>query len=224
MAFSFLDLLFPKRCVSCGKIGSYICKDCFSKIEYIEKPVCSVCQRQAIGGKTHPGCRNRYSLDGLVVACRYQGAVKSAIGKVKYKWVYDIGEILTDLLVSNLWRFDLPSEIILVPIPLHAKREKWRGFNQARILATALAQKFGQPYCEALFRTKETKSQVGLKKQDRLENIKEAFDLVKSVDVGGKNFVIVDDVFTSGATMAEAGRVLKKAGAKNVWAMAVALG
>jgi ComF family protein len=224
MAFSFLDLLFPKRCVSCGRLGGYICSECFSKIKYIEKPICPVCQRQAIGGRTHPGCRNRYSLDGLVVACRYQGAVKVAIGKVKYKWVYDIGKILTDLLVSSLWRYELPSQIILVPIPLHPKREKWRGFNQAKILGGSLAQEFKQPYDEALFRSKETKSQVGFKKQDRLENIKGAFDLIRGVDVAGKNFVLIDDVYTSGATMAECAKVLKKARAKEVWAMAVALG
>jgi len=225
MANNFLlDFLFPKRCVSCGRIGSYICRECFSKIEYVEKPICPICQRQAIGGKTHPGCRNKYSLDGLVVACRYQGAVKRAIGKVKYKWVYDIGKILTDLLVGNLWRFDLPSEIILVPIPLHAKREKWRGFNQAKILGEALSKRFNQPYFEVLFRSRDTKSQVGLKKKDRLENIKGAFGLVKGVDIIDKNFALVDDVYTSGATMQEACRVLKKAGAKRVWAIAVALG
>jgi len=240
MLISFLDFLFPKRCVSCGKIGSYICRECFSQIKYIEKPICPVCQRQAIGGKTHPGCIGKYQLDGLIVACRYQGAVKAAIGKVKYKWVYDIGELLTDLIIDNFWRYELPSQIILVPVPLHPKREKWRGFNQAKILGEVLSKRFNQSYLEVLFRSRDTKSQVGLKKKDRLENIKGAFALHPAgqkkrkpfdfaqgkiiTGVSGKNIILVDDVYTSGATMREACRVLKKAGAKSVWAMAVALG
>src|SRR3989338_11120239 len=226
MALSFLDLLFPKRCVSCGKFGNYICKDCFAKIEFIEKPVCPVCQRQAIGGKTHPGCQGRLRLDGLVVATRYSGPIKKAIAKVKYRWVSDIGKILVDLLVKNLWRFDLPSETVLIPVPLHQKRKNWRGFNQAEILAKSLAKKFGVDYRDILIRTRETKSQVGLKRDERKENVKGAFSLnaiqtrfgiasqtgfVRSVE--GKNFMLVDDVYTSGATMAECCRVLKKAGA-----------
>src|SRR3989338_2601142 len=135
MALSFLDLLFPKRCVSCGKFGAYICKDCFAKIEFIQKPVCPVCQRQAVGGKTHPGCQGRLRLDGLVVATRYSGSVKKAIAKVKYKYAYDIAKILIDLIVVNLWKFDLASDLILVPVPLHVRRKNWRGFNQANKVA-----------------------------------------------------------------------------------------
>ncbi|OGD93881.1 hypothetical protein A2697_02355 [Candidatus Curtissbacteria bacterium RIFCSPHIGHO2_01_FULL_41_44] len=231
------DFLFPKRCVSCGKFGAYICKGCFSKIEYIEKPVCSVCQRQAIGGKTHPGCRSRYGLDGLVVACRYRGPVKRAITKVKYKWIYDIEKIFVDLTADNLWRFDLPSDLTIVPVPLHSKRKRWRGFNQSEILAKSLAKKFGVDLRDVLIRTRETKSQVGLKRDERKENVKGAFSLnaiqtrfgiasqtgfVRSVE--GKNFMLVDDVYTSGATMAECCRVLKKAGARQVWGLTVALG
>src|SRR3972149_2825968 len=224
MALSFLDLLFPKRCVSCGKFGAYICKSCFSKIEFIEKPVCPVCQRQAIGGKVHPGCQGRYRLDGLVVAARYRGPVKSAIAKVKYKWVYDIGKTLVDLLAASLWRFGIPDDLILVPIPLHTRRKNWRGFNQAEILAKSLSLKFNQPYGEYLARIIETASQVGLKRDERQKNVKGAFRLRTGADVSGKNILLVDDVYTSGATMQEACRVLKKAGAKTVWAMAVALG
>ena len=227
-----LDLIFPKRCVSCGRFGTYICRDCSSKIEYIDKPVCPVCQRQAVSGKTHPGCSGRFRLDGLVVVCRYRGPIKRAIAKVKYKWVYDIEKILVDILVDSLWKFDLPKDLILVPVPLHAKRKRWRGFNQAEILAKSLAKKFGVDLRDVLIRTRETKSQVGLKRDERKENVKGAFSLRLSrhpeLDSGsmflGKNFFLIDDVYTSGATMAECCKVLKRAGAAQVWGMAVALG
>jgi len=222
-----LDFLFPKRCVSCGGLGSYICKHCFSKIEFIEKPVCPICQRQAVGGKTHPGCQGRWRLDGLIVAARYSGPVKSAIAKVKYRWVYDIGKTLVNLLSSNLWRFEISNDLILVPIPLHKRRKNWRGFNQAEILAKSLSLKFNQPYGEYLARIIETASQVGLKRDERKKNVKGAFSLRPLIDpekIKGRNFLLVDDVYTSGATMAESAKVLKKAQAKGVWGMAVALG
>ena len=232
MANLLLDFLFPKRCVSCHQLGGYLCEDCFSKIELIEKPVCPVCQRQAFGGKTHPGCRTQFGLDGLVVACRYQGPVKKAIAKIKYKWTYDIANIFTDLIGANLWKFDLPKDLTLVPVPLHSKRLYWRGFNQARVLAERLAKKFNVPIADTMIRIIETKSQVGLKKDDRHKNVRGAFVLRLAplaqdeiiADVRGKDIILVDDVFTSGATMAECAKVLKRAGAKTVWAMAVALG
>lgn len=228
MSLSLLDLLFPKRCVSCGRFGAYICRDCFTKIEYIDKPVCPICQRQAVEGKTHPGCRNRYRLDGLVVICRYQGPIKEAIAKVKYKWVYDVEKVLVDLIADNLWKFDLPKDLILVSVPLHAKRKSWRGFNQAEILAKSLAKSFGMPFADVLVRVRETATQVGLKRDKRKENVKGAFALRqaqgRTIDVKGRDIVLVDDVYTSGATMGECCRVLKKAGAGEVWGMAVALG
>ena len=139
---NFLDLLFPKRCVGCGKFGSYICNSCFAKVEFIGKPVCPVCQRQAVEGKTHPGCQGKFRLDGLVVACRYYGPVKAAISGFKYKLAYDLGKILVDLVVRQLWKFDLPKDVVLVPVPLHARRIKWRGFNQSEIFDRGLARRF----------------------------------------------------------------------------------
>lgn len=237
---SFLDFIFPKTCVSCGKIGSYICKKCFLKIEFVDVPICPICQRQAIAGKTHPGCKKRLGLNGLVVACRYKGPIRAAIQKVKYRFVSDIHKILVDLICDSLWKFDLPKNIVLVPVPLHPKRENWRGFNQADLLARNLAERFGEKYRDdLLFRSVETKTQVGLTKEQRKENIKGVFRVNQAIIqnrkpfdcaqgkiiswLDGKNIILVDDVFTTGATMNEACKVLKQEGAGQVWAMAVAL-
>ena len=225
--FPFLDLVFPKRCVSCSRFGSYICKECFPKIEFIEKPICPICQRQAISGKTHPRCVSKFHLDGLAVACKYKGTIKLAIKKVKYKWVYDIEKVLVDLLASQIWKFDFPPNSILVPIPLHKKRKNWRGFNQAEILAKTLSKKFNVSYSDSLIRIIETKTQVGLTREERKKNVGGAFAFNKKVAkkyIEGRNFILVDDVYTSGATMMEAAKVLKRSGAKNVWAVAIALG
>lgn len=223
---SFLDLLFPKHCVSCKKLGTYLCKNCYSKIEFIQNPVCPICQRQAFEGKTHPGCAGRYRLDGLIVACRYSGPAKMAIIKVKYKWIWDVEKVFVDLLSVRFWKFDVPGDIILVPVPLHAKRKSWRGFNQSEILAKSLAKKFRVHFSNLLVRTRETKTQVGLRREARKENVKDSFAINPALhsELKDKNIVLVDDVFTSGATMGECCKVLKKNGAKNVWALAVALG
>lgn len=226
-AFSFLDLIFPKKCIGCQKLGSYICNKCFSKIEIIEYPICPQCQRQAIGGKTHPGCLRRFGVDGLIVVCRYKGIVRSAIQKIKYKWSYDISNVLVDLISQNLWRFNFPPEAVLVPIPLHIKRKRWRGFNQAEILALELANRFGQANSDLIERVFENKPQVGFSKKERKQNVRGIFALRETqgkLMINGRDFILVDDVFTSGATMSEAAGVLKRAGANSVWGMAAALG
>lgn len=221
---NFFDFIFPKKCVSCGRFGSYICRECFSKIEFIEKPVCASCGRQAVGGRTHPGCVTRYTLDGLVTACRYRGAIRAAIVKIKYRWIYNISSLLVDLVADSLWRYDLPDGVILVPIPLHTSRKRWRGFNQAELLAVELAKRFKVKINTNLInRVINTKTQVGLSRDERKKNIKGAFEVSRESKVKGKRFILVDDVFTTGATMSEACRVLKANGAKSVWGMTVAL-
>jgi ComF family protein len=220
---SLLDFIFPKRCVNCGAYGAYLCKKCVLRVEFVEHPVCPVCQRQAIGGKVHPICRTKYSLDGLVAAAKYRGPVKPLISKLKYKYVSDIGEVLVNLIAQNFWRYEAGQKLKLVPIPLHKRRKNWRGFNQAEVIASIISAKFGVGVSNILVRVIETKTQVGLKAEDRKKNVKDAFGLAGSVD-RDVVYILVDDVFTTGATMNEACRVMKRAGAREVWAMVVALG
>lgn len=221
---NLIDFIFPKKCVGCGFFGSYICRKCFSEIEFIEKPICAVCARQAVGGRTHLGCATKYTLDGLIVASRYRGVVRKAIVKLKYRWISTICMELVDLLVGVMWKYDLSDEVILIPVPLHLSRRKWRGFNQAELLATALAKRFKvRINVSLLYRVINTKTQVGLTRDERRKNIKGAFRVIQNEKCKGKSFILVDDVFTTGATISEACRVLKQNGAKNVWGMAVAL-
>lgn len=223
-----LDFLFPKKCVGCGNLGSYLCKKCFGRIVYLEKPVCPVCQRQAIGGKTHFGCRGKFRLDGLVVPLRYKWPIDVAIKKIKYKWIYTISEILIAFVVTDFWKSDVPNFDLILPIPLHVRRKRWRGFNQAEIFAGDLAKRFKVKMGRELVRVRETKTQVGLSKDERKSNISGAFRYAQgklpNYDLKGKNILLVDDVYTTGATMSEACKVLKKAGAGEVWALCVALG
>lgn len=131
---------------------------------------------------------------------------------------------MVSLLIRDFWKSDAPSFDLVVPIPLHVKRKKWRGFNQAEIIAEDLAQKFKVRLGNQLVRNRETKTQVGLSKDERKKNINGAFSLISTVGIKSKNILLVDDVYTTGATMSEACKVLKKAGANEVWALCAALG
>ena len=237
----FLDLIYPKLCLGCKKFGRYICTSCISKLPKLNS-ICPVCEKASIDGLTHVGCVKKRSLDGLTSIWPYSGVIRKSMISMKYKFAFEIAKDLSAYAESNLYDiFTIGkfSNAVLVPIPAHRSRENWRGFNQAKILGETLSKRFKQQYLEILSRTKDTKPQVELKKKERLENIKGAFDIHSSChsekslrhpefssgsQLRGKNFMLIDDVYTSGATMQEACRILKRAGAKTVWAMAVALG
>ncbi len=220
---NILDFIFPRKCVSCGRFGAYVCPSCLLKIELVQNPICPICQRQAVGGRVHPGCKTKYNLDGLVVGFRYRGPIKLSISKIKYKWIWDIAYTVIDLFSEQIWKFNIPGDFVLVPIPLHTKRKNWRGFNQAELICQILAKKFGCQLENLLKRHVETKTQVGLTREERKKNIKNAFT-VNKYDIRGRTIILVDDVYTTGATMGEACRVLKQDGASVVWGMAIALG
>ena len=220
---NLLDFIFPKKCVNCGKVGDYFCEECLNEVETIDKPICAICKRNSTGGRTHFACRKEYGLDGLIVAFKYKGPVKRAISKIKYKWVYDIESVFIDELLKQFNKIDIP-KLILVPVPLHAKRKNWRGFNQSEKLAGNLAKKLGTEKLELLRRTRETKPQVGLSREERNKNIRGAFSLISDYDLSEEIIILVDDVYTSGATIAECSKVLKKGGAKSVWGLVIAIG
>ena len=226
MAFSFLDILFPKKCVSCGNLGSYICKNCFSKVEFVDMQICPVCRTLSESGKTHKECFEDLRLDGLFVACKYRGPLKKAIVKIKYKFIYDIEKILADLIVRRFEELDLPKNTLFVPVPLHDLRKRWRGFNQSEILAQILAKSFNFECADILVRNRETKPQVGMDIKQRKENMEAAFSLKKGSPsiYKNRNILLVDDVFTSGVTIGERCKLLKQNGAEKVVALVVALG
>lgn len=135
-----------------------------------------------------------------------------------------LGEIMHESLVQNeLFVTLLDKKPILVPIPLSSKRLRKRGYNQAELLAKELEKQFGLTVELLLKRVRETKPQYGLKREERIENIKEAFalnDQRSMTNFQGKTVLLVDDVLTTGSTMSEAAKILKKAGAKEVWGVA----
>lgn len=232
MVFQLLaDLLFPKRCVYCQAFGQYFCGKCFSQIKFIKNQICPVCERPAIGGATHPGCKTKFSLDSLISVCSYDGPIRAAIKRLKYRpWITDLGEILVDLVDHNLQgntsiNYLINGNPVVIPVPLHPSRERERGFNQSALMGKLIAKKFKLQFnSKLLIRQKKTKPQADLKGRERQENIRGAFTLSNNslFMIPNSNILLVDDVWTTGSTLRACCGVIKRAGAQKAWALTLA--
>ena len=226
-----LDILFPKFCIGCGKEGTYLCEDCFYLIEILERQYCPFCQvpKIVLDGKTCPLCRKSKKLTGLFCATSYENfLIKKIICEYKYSLIKELAIPLSLLIIIhfyNLGKLKNFSDFILIPVPLHKKKLKNRGFNQAEEIAKELSKFLNiSLLSNGLLKIRETKSQTELQKEDREKNVKGAFVCTKKSLVAGRKILLVDDIFTTGATMEECARVLKEAGAKEVWGVVVARG
>jgi ComF family protein len=226
-----LDLFFPKRCCGCKKTGTYLCSKCKKEILQADL-VCPNCERLSIGGSTHPLCKRKYGLDGLWSLGVYRGTLQKAIKKLKYKFVSSLAEDLIDLMIeyqavkTPLFIDEIKKDKgigwVVVPVPLHPKREKWRGFNQAALLGKIFAEKLGLDYQKRLERNRFTKPQVGLESWQRKNNISGAFSLSSNSKLLAPNYLLIDDVWTTGSTLKECCSVLKRNNAKKVLAITLA--
>lgn len=224
------DILFPKFCLGCGFLGAYICTNCKKKLSYISADVCLYCERKSLYGLTHPGCSRENGVDGLLSIFYYNNLLKTIIKSIKYRLATDVWKELClvieadKLLKLRFFKDYLKADFYLEPIPLHRFKLKQRGFNQAKIIADFFNQFLNFTASEFLIRKKDTSAQAQMKNnQDRYHNTLGAFDVLEK-KAQDKNFILVDDVVTTGSTVKEATKVLKKAGAKRVFVLTLAKG
>lgn len=217
-----LDWLFPPTCLGCGEEGVFFCPECFSKIKLVPQTVCNYC-----GGFTSkkgkcPNCANkRLPYAGFRAFAYYDGVVRKAIHHLKYQNDLTIGRYLAGWLQLVYQRTDWEVDLI-VPIPIGEQKRVERGYNQAERLAKPLSEMLEIPFTsEALIRINEISSQVGLNHDQRQENVRQAF-VAKAQSVKQKSVLLLDDVFTSGATMEAAATELMQAGASKVFCLTVA--
>lgn len=223
---NIIDLVFPVYCLSCGKENIYLCSDCLTKLPKLEKQICIVCQKPSAFGKTHPICQTKYAPAGLVCALSYkEKLVKDIIAAFKFSFISQLAEPLSLLLLDKLEKQELTEyfqDFTLIPVPLHKTRQFWRGFNQSELLANNLALKLNLPVNNQMVsRQKKTKPQADLKLEQRQRNVEGVFEIKEKVN---GNYILVDDVVTSGSTAFELTRLLKRAGANEVWSLALAHG
>lgn len=235
-----LDILFPPICVNCqkplDKNELTVCQECLLKIHLNTALFCPVCRARLAENKKTCHSKSQYL---LAAAGDYDDPVlQNLIQSFKYKSVKTLAQILSDLLIkysNNLnpklysAKSDISSEArytlnpIIVPIPLYPRRERERGFNQSKLLAEDLSKKLNFEFCEALIRVKKTLPQAQSKDiEERIKNIEGCFKIKNSASVKDKSIILVDDVFTSGATMNEAIKILKQNGAKKILALVIA--
>lgn len=235
-----LDLIYPPVCFGCGSavekpIGSdreghpYFCSVCWNKIERIKGPRCPICAVPFASPSSlshSPGhhcaaCReDPPDFQRAVTPFNYEGTVAKAIQLLKYQKKNALAAYLAALLHPDLisLRVDL-----VTAIPIHPRRLRLREFNQSLLLAREIAARLSSPLSvDALERDRDTPPQVGLSKKEREKNVKGAFRLKRAALVQDKRILLVDDVYTTGATLKEGAKTLMKGGAKEVIVAAVA--
>lgn len=227
----FLDLLFPKRCIGCGKLGSYICSSCFSLISFSRSSICPVCNRNSLDGATHSFCKKSLSLDGLTTGVEYRGIVKKLVYKFKYKpHVYDLKRVISKLLIEAIIQNEtfcnlLAKKPVVVGVPLYKNKERQRGFNHSDLIASFVAGYFNLKIVDkVLIRTRDTKPQYRFNRKQRYQNIKDSFKIVEKYKgkIHGKEILLIDDLATTCVTLNECAKVLKRGGAEFVWGVVFA--
>lgn len=223
------DFFYPKWCIGCGIYGTYLCTACTSKIKFFASPLCPGCMEPIKAFTVHAKCKARTNLDGLYATTSFRGNVQQLLADIKYNGYFAMSPVAAKLLATHCAQLvtDPPllnTKRLLVPIPLHAHKHAQRGFNQSQKIAKWLGVFLHIPTAsKILVKVKKTDSQMGLSRKQRLGNQTGAFACPYRLNDNPTIFLI-DDVVTTGSTMSECAHVLKKAGAKKVYGLAVAHG
>ncbi len=218
-----VDFFFPARCLGCGREGSFLCSPCGGALPRLLPPLCLKCGRPLIHEERCPVCLKwKLEIDGIRALFVFQGLVRQAVHQFKYNNFRALAFPLALLLANNLETKPLPVEVI-VPVPLHSRRLRERGYNQSGLLARELGRLTGLPVMEdSLVRVRNTPAQVTSANSDeRRTNVRRAFSC-SDISLRGKQVLVVDDVCTTGATLDSCAVALNSAGAGSVWGLVLA--
>ena len=217
-----LDWLYPPQCGGCGQSGSRWCQACQSTARRITPPLCPICGQPQSSDRPCQKCRqSRPHYTALRSWAVFEGPVRNALHRLKYKREIALGEVLSRHLLDVFhffgWQVDL-----VVPVPLGVARQAERGYNQSALLAKPLALGYGLPYHPRVLRkTRDTPSQVGLSLEQRWNNVAGSFEALPG-SVEGRSVLVIDDVSTSGATLNACAEALAASGATQVYALTLA--
>jgi ComF family protein len=219
-----LDLFFPQWCIGCGKEGDYVCGSCYQRLPIIVPPVCLKCGRPQSQGQICRSCSDiKAEIDGIRSPFVFDGVIRQAIHELKYRNLRALVPSLAKLLHDYLVEKPVPGNV-LVPVPLHPKRWRERGYNQSALLARELGRLSGLPVVpDCLVRHSYAPPQArSAGVSERHKNVANAFTCLDG-RFQGKQVLLIDDVSTSGATLNACAGVLKSAGAATVWGLVMAL-
>ena len=225
------EILFPRRCPICEDIvaprGELICPECIGRIHFITEPVCKICGREIVSEDEElcSNCkRHRFSFEYGYALMNYSDEAAHSITRIKYTGAKEFldyyGKKAAELYGDRIKRMGVDA---IVPIPVHKSRLRKRGYNQAAVLAEVMGKALGIPvYEEALNRHKKTAALKELNAAERLKNLTSAF-YAGFIPSGLHSVLIVDDIFTTGATLEAASRCLKAAGVEKIYCFALAI-
>jgi ComF family protein len=231
---ALLDLLCPPRCLLCGAFigsdqGHGFCASCRSALPPLPQAHCLICGRPfettLVSVHTCGRClEKKPAYERAGSAGLYEGLLRQAIHRFKYEGRTELARPLAALMAERLAPpFLPPAAELILPVPLHSRRLKARGYNQALLLARALFHPWRDRLrADLLRRSRWTEPQVHLKGPERRRNVRQAFSLSDPALVRGRSVMLVDDVFTTGATVQECAKVLKGAQASSVLVLTVA--
>ena len=229
-----VQLLFPTRCASCQKTGpDLICEVCAAGLETVIPLYCLHCGRRRQTSYNSPDCAQCHGLDIGVARSRsgflYNEMGRSLLAEFKFNGNLGVGQELSELILSRIpvrapRIFDVPGLVIdaILPVPLHSRRRRERRFNQSELLARMLADHMRLPMrTDLLIRSRETQTQVGLTEAQRRSNVQGAFDVHERFrgQLTGKRFIVVDDLQTTGSTLASCARALRRRGAADTYGL-----
>jgi ComF family protein len=219
--FQFLlDILFPPRCAFCKKEGDFLCEFCRSNMDI-----------KAIRSQSnHPSVADFTYLDGVIYGADYakNPALKAAVSQFKYRFTKDLTDDFSRILADKIAELSMAynKKIILIPVPLHKKRLNYRGFNQAELIAQAVAERVGDrvSVLSLLRRVRHTSQQAKLSKRQRLDNLSDAFVFLTGDHTPDSSVIyfVVDDVCTTGSTLDNCAKILKEAGFSKIYGLVVA--
>jgi len=218
-----IDFFFPRRCVGCGKIGDFLCIGCRQKLPRLLWPFCQKCGKPESSGVLCSACwGQKNEIDGIRSAFRFDGAVRQAVHELKYRNLKAISGCLAILMANYLQDKPVYGEV-LVPVPLHPRRLRERGYNQSSLLAGKLGKFIALPMIDdSLYRLKDNLPQARTATiEERRNNVKRAF-ACRNEGLNGKSVILIDDVCTSGATLEACATALKAVGAVSVWGLTLA--
>ncbi|MDP2729374.1 MAG: ComF family protein [Dehalococcoidales bacterium] len=218
-----LDFLFPQWCLGCGKEGVLICSSCCISLPRLIPPLCPRCGRPQPSGILCPGCVSwQAKIEGIRSPYRFDGVIRQAIYQLKYRNLRVVAAPLARLLDNYLSSNSVPGEV-LVPVPLHRKRLRERGYNQSALLAKELSKLSKLPVVDdCLIRERQATPQARTKSAaERQDNVTGAF-ACRSSQLQDRQVLLIDDVATSGATLDACAEALKEAGAASVWGLVLA--
>jgi competence protein ComFC len=218
-----VDFFFPRRCVGCGESGHFLCSRCQQKLPWLLRPFCKKCGKPESSGGLCPACwGHETEIDGIRSVFRFEGVVRRAIHELKYRNLKAISGCLAVLMANYLKDNEVYGEV-LVPVPMHPRRLRERGYNQSSLLASELGKLIVMPvFDDSLRRLKDSLPQARTTTvEERRRNVAKAF-ACQDDKLGGRRVILVDDVCTSGATLEACAKAIKVAGAVSVWGLTLA--